>query len=1191
LYLKRLDIKGFKSFADNTELQLNPGLNIVVGPNGCGKSNIVDAIRWVLGETSIRQLRGQKNEDVIFNGSDKKKALGMALVELLIDNSDHCLPLDFSEITLGRKVHRSGESEFYLNKSRVRLKDISELLSGSGVGKKGYAIISQGELEEVLNGQALDRRLMLEEAAGVIKYRQQRDEVKKRILNSSNDLLRLGDILEELGLRRQELFKKAEKARLYMALNSECQELEKSVLGFELARTEKDWQQKTGDLIKKQDEIKAQAAQVALLEAKLREEEEGLARQQLSLGELGEQRHLLESRLNLLQGEIRLGEERIKNNNKRIDDAVTDEKKQLILLDNIQRDLHLCSRDYDKEQQNMAQRVAEYNELEHEVQELESIIARFKGDFDKKKALVFDKMKQESQHKNELAEKAELLGQAREKKERLKIHIEELAAKLLKGRKGHLQCEEEIRALQAEIGQKQSFIEELSREKDELAEVLQNLNNSCRELNQRSIEINNQLLAIKDLQRNLTGYSPAVKSIIKQARSGRLKGIMGVLGEILEVPAGMELAIDVAAGNGLQNIVVASEKEVREAIDYLKVQELGRATFLPLDVLKVKPLPGSVVEKILVQDGVLGLASRLVHYDNKFAKAVEYLLGRVLLVEDLTRGIRIFRESSLPCRIVSLDGELINVSGAITGGKKASPTQTPLQRRAEEKKLLRWQQENEQAREDKRREQKQVESRWQELEQVISRARNDLLESQFRCDMMMKQKEDLALELLEDERERDGYLEQLTRLDGEVAENERETSLLHRKLGDIEQENQKLMIDLENFKDKMEVKRRDYEVFQERLLSYRKQLDMKGRELENIKKNLSQFKELRASYQQSLDDSRQLMQSLQLEIGREESRMEQFKKELENKTEDLARLSAESREMQEKEKGNWALIEKYRQEIIPARESLARLETGARNLEVATARLEVELEGLKNRWREKFAAEAGLLAEEPLTPGEIREARKRIAILQQQLEAIASVDIDSIREYEETSGRYDFIKQQYDDLSSARDSLDELLQKTEKLMLQDFSRFLLLANESFKNTFSEIFGGGEASLRIEAEVERLEAGVDIEVKMPGKRSQSLNLLSGGERALTCIAFIFSLLRLRPVPFCVLDEIDASLDEVNLQRFSGFITAMSRNLQFIVITHRQATIESGENIYGITMPEEGVSAVLTLNVFEAESLAG
>ncbi|HBK53094.1 MAG TPA: hypothetical protein DDZ44_04050 [Syntrophomonas wolfei] len=504
---------------------------------------------------------------------------------------------------------------------------------------------------------------------------------------------------------------------------------------------------------------------------------------------------------------------------------------------------------------------------------------------------------------------------------------------------------------------------------------------------------------------------------------------------------------------------------------------------------------------------------------------------------------------------------------------------------------MRWQQENEQAREDKRREQKQVESRWQELEQVISRARNDLLESQFRCDMMMKQKEDLALELLEDERERDGYLEQLTRLDGEVAENERETSLLHRKLGDIEQENQKLMIDLENFKDKMEVKRRDYEVFQERLLSYRKQLDMKGRELENIKKNLSQFKELRASYRQSLDDSRQLMQSLQLEIGREESRMEQFKKELENKTEDLARLSAESREMQEKEKGNWALIEKYRQEIIPARESLARLETGARNLEVATARLEVELEGLKNRWREKFAAEAGLLAEEPLTPGEIREARKRIAILQQQLEAIASVDIDSIREYEETSGRYDFIKQQYDDLSSARDSLDELLQKTEKLMLQDFSRFLLLANESFKNTFSEIFGGGEASLRIEAEVERLEAGVDIEVKMPGKRSQSLNLLSGGERALTCIAFIFSLLRLRPVPFCVLDEIDASLDEVNLQRFSGFITAMSRNLQFIVITHRQATIESGENIYGITMPEEGVSAVLTLNVFEAESLAG
>jgi len=287
LYLKRMDIKGFKSFADNTELQLHPGLNIVVGPNGCGKSNIVDAIRWVLGETSIRQLRGQKSEDVIFNGSDKKKALGMAFVELVIDNSDHSLPLEFNEITLGRKVHRSGESEFYLNKSRVRLKDISDLLIGSGVGKKGYAIISQGELEEVLNGQALDRRLMLEEAAGVIKYRQQRDEVKKRILQSSNDLLRLADILEELDIRRQELFKKAEKTQLYLALNSECQELEKSVLRFELARAEKDWQQKTGDLFKKQEDIKAQAGQLGLLEAKLREEEEGLARQQLKLGSLG----------------------------------------------------------------------------------------------------------------------------------------------------------------------------------------------------------------------------------------------------------------------------------------------------------------------------------------------------------------------------------------------------------------------------------------------------------------------------------------------------------------------------------------------------------------------------------------------------------------------------------------------------------------------------------------------------------------------------------------------------------------------------------------------------------------------------------------------------------------------------------------------------------------------------------------
>ncbi len=1191
MYLKRLEIKGFKSFADNTELQLNPGLNMVVGPNGCGKSNIVDAIRWVLGETSIRQLRGQKGEDVIFNGSDKKRALGMASVELLIDNSDCSLPLDFSEITLGRKVHRSGESEFYLNKSRVRLKDISELLSGSGLGKQGYAVISQGELEEVLNGQGLDRRLMLEEAAGVIKYRQQRDEVKKRINNSSNDLLRLGDILEELDLRRQELGKKAEKARLYKALNGEYQGLDRTVLAFELAKAKRDWQRKTDELTRKEEEIKEHSELVASLEAKLGEEEEGLSRLQHYLGELGEKRHRLESRLNLLQGEIRLGEERNNNNYKRIDDAAADEKKQMLLLENIQRDLDICSRDYDEEQQNMSQRQKEFKELRDEVQKMDRIISDYQGDFDDKKARVFDRIKQESQLKNELADKAESLSRIGEKRARLKIHIDELAARLAKGWKDYQQYDREIKVLQEETGHKQTILEKLEREKDEMAATIQNLDRSYQELNRHSIEINNRLLAIKELQRNMSGYSPAVKFIMGQAKSGRLRGIMGLLGEILEVPAGLELAIDVAAGNALQNIVVKSELEAREAIDCLKIRELGRATFLPLDVLKIRPLPEAMLRKTLARDGVVGLASRLLHYDKRFAPAVEYLLGRVLLVEDLGRGIRIFKEANLPCRIVSLDGELINVSGAITGGKKASSVLTPLQRRAEEKKLSLQQQDNERLREEMREEQAGLRTRWQEVEQSLSQARNDLLENEFRCDMIVKQKADLTQELQGNEKARNAHLLQLAQLDEEAAEIERVSASWQQKLGEISRENQELMTDLESFKEQREIISRDYEVYQERLLSYQKQWEMKQRELEKIEKNLSQFEELKASYQQSLDDSLQLARSLRAEIERENNRMAQVGLELERETEDLNRLSSESGKMQEKAEENRHLIEKYRQELIPAREVIVRLETAIRNMELAAARLEVEWEGLNQRWQDKYPGENILPAEETLSPTAVKEIRMRMAVLEQQLEAIASVDLDSIQEYEEVSARYDFIKEQYDDLTSARDSLEELLQKTERLMLKEFSRFLSLANESFKNTFREIFGGGEASLQMETGEGRLDAGVDIEVKMPGKRNQSLNLLSGGERALTCIAFIFSLLRLRPVPFCVLDEIDASLDEVNLQRFTGFITTMSRDLQFIVITHRQATIASGENIYGITMPEEGVSAVLTLNAFAAEELAG
>ncbi|MEN6350117.1 MAG: AAA family ATPase [Syntrophomonas sp.] len=484
MYLKRMDIKGFKSFADNTEISFFPGINIVVGPNGCGKSNIVDAIRWVLGEANVRHLRGQKSEDIIFNGSDKKKALGMAAVEMTLDNSDNILPLDFNEITLGRKFFRSGESEFYMNKSRVRMRDIGELFTGTGLGKKGYSIISQGELEQVLNGQPLDRRLIIEEAAGIIKYRQQRDEVNKRLANTAGDLLRLNDILEELRQRRTEVVRKAEKAHLFLQVNGECQELERKVLQYELGKGSRDLEQKRNDLLARQDVLEALTLRFADQETMLLEEEEAYSRQQNILTGLREDKHGIESRLNSVHGEIRLSEERVKNKRERVSLAEIDESKYSAMMEKIEKDLEVSRQDLEAEQSKYREKLDSCEALRAEVQDMQLNIENYNGNFESKKAEVFDKIKQESQVKNELNEVQEKLRKSGERKERLNIHIEDLADKIKKHQFSRGDLEKEKREKGLEIERMQATLAELCQEKNQLGPRLQEVEQKHRELEQ-----------------------------------------------------------------------------------------------------------------------------------------------------------------------------------------------------------------------------------------------------------------------------------------------------------------------------------------------------------------------------------------------------------------------------------------------------------------------------------------------------------------------------------------------------------------------------------------------------------------------------------------------------------------------------------------------------------------------------------
>lgn len=1189
MFLKKLELKGFKSFADNTEIYFNPGINVIVGPNGCGKSNIVDAIRWVLGEANVRNLRGIKSEDVIFNGTDNAKALGMASVEMIIDNSDNILPVDYSEVMVGRKVFRSGESEFYLNKSRVRMKDIGNLFMGTGLGKRGYSIISQGELEQVLNGQPIDRRLILEEASGVIKYRQQRDEVSKRITDTGNDLIRLADILAELNQQHEDLSIKAQKAKRYIALSEELNIIEKNLLSFELSKVLKDYNQKNSHLFTQKEELD----NLAQIEKEnldlLATNESNLEIIKKDIMQLKDKLYSIETKKNSLEGDIRLSQERINNNLERIKLATQDEHKYKEMLDNITKEVEARQKDYDIESLAYKSKEDEANSYQMSLDALRDEVNKLENKFEDEKANIFTHMENESQIKNQLIEKEEVLKRLKERRERLILKKDDLGNSINNGRQSQTEINNEIKKLEEIIRQTGQELEQTQKNKEEVTLKLYEVEKTHEVLENDIRIINNQLISIKDNEEKLVGYSSAVKKVINS--KDKLPGIMGVVGEIIQVPDGLEVAIETAAGRGLENIVVNNSKSAQNVIEYLKGIQGGRVTLLPIDILKVSELPTKVVNKIKSEEGVLGIASQLIEFDAKYYKAIEYLLGRVLIVNNMDTGIRIFKKYNLPMRIVTVEGEVINTSGAMTGGSnKTSNTYSPLKRKREERRLTKLKEETIDKIHQCINEKTNLKSQIAIIEDQYNQVKDKNAENEFKLNLLLKQREILKTELDSAVAERQEILENIEQLSVKITALDKEMLELQDDLSNMQKISTSVSEQLEKLKNDIDNKRRDYEVGLERLSSYKDYLATKEKEITNIKHSVEQFKKVQNSYYQSMEDAKKIGIKLDGEIKAEQARIADLKETIDEYVLQITSIKNAIINKQTEQEEQINKISELKNILIPLREKMAKLESSIHSHEVSVARLETELTTLKQKWWDTFKCEPSL-DEVDFTPHEVRTLKADFNRISEEIDDIGPVDPESIKEYEEISERVTFLTEQFQDLTDAKASLEKLLVETEKIMVKQFSHFFALANESFKKTFREVFGGGEAFLSLESNDNPLEAGVNIQVKMPGKKPQSLSLLSGGERALTCIAFLFALLRLKPVPFCLLDEIDAALDEVNLVRFSDFLKLMAKDIQFIIITHRQATIECGQNLYGITMPQVGISSVLTLSLEEAHSLAG
>ncbi len=1192
MYLKRLEIKGFKSFADNTEILLEPGLNIIVGPNGCGKSNIADAVRWVLGEGNVRQLRGQKNEDIIFNGTDKQKPQGMAMVDMTIDNADHVLPVEFGEVNVGRKMFRSGESEYLINKSRVRMKDVINLFTGTGLGKRGYSIIGQGELEQVLNGQGFDRRLLLEEASGSIRYRQQRDEVKGRIAATGLDLQRLADIIAELEIRTAELQVKSAKASAYLELMAEYSQLDKTFMASEMLDIKQNLSLRKNEWTQKSAVQKELDQSLAALNAELNQAESLYDAGRNLLTMMKDQKYGLETELGNLESEAKLGQERIHNYNERILAASQDAGKYGKMLEALNQDLKMQLDDYNLEKGKWHARQLELEGLNLEIQAMEAAIGAKVELFEQQRGQIFEQVNRESGLKNAMLSSEENIKRAREKKDRLQMRLEENRRKCQAEAEKRQALEEQSQIQLKERQEIEKQLLQLNAERQQLGDENRKLETAYQEISQTQMSIENRLLALQDLERKYVGYSEGVRAVLQAQAAGEpsLRGMKGLMADLIDVPAGMELAIEIAAGKGLENIVVARAEEAQAAIHFLKRQRLGRVTFLPLDVLRVSKVNPRMLAELIQKEGVLGLASQLVKFDDQYEKAVEYLLGRVLLVSDLDRGMQVFKNSQQSLRIVSLEGDLINVSGAMTGGASGQKKTSPIMRKGEEKKL-RLQLEQVQTQRDANRQLFEALSlQAQALDEQLMERRNLMAEHDFQQKLIQAELAAIKLNLEQGSSENEMQLQEIEALHNSLQLMEAERLQLQQDYRELCTENVSFTEQVEAMKESLGSDRREYEVRKERALSHQDQLNMKQRELVKLENNLAQFMEVQSSYQQSVEDAERIQTRLQHDRGQQEQMLGQNNEQRENKQRELAELQAALIKQQEAHQAEGEHIDRLRSQLRPWLEDKTKTEESLRTLEMRMVRIETEMEAARDKWTDKYHPEAPEQYERVMTNGEMRDYKRRIEELKEKIEILGPVDIESIKEYEELKTRYDFLQQQRSDLVEARQSLEKLLNETEKIMAKNFAQFMLLANESFQRTFSEIFGGGEANLILEDDSNYLSAGVDIVLKMPGKRSQALNLLSGGEKALTCIAFIFALLRLRPAPFCLLDEIDAALDETNLMRFTQFLKGMAEDIQFIIITHRQATIEAGTNIYGVTMPQEGISSILSISVNESISMA-
>ena len=1183
--LKKLVIHGFKSFADRVELTFESGITGVVGPNGCGKSNISDAVRWVLGEQSAKTLRGAKMEDVIFGGTEKRRKQAFCEVTLIFDNQDHALSIDFAEVSVSRRVYRSGEGEYAINGAQCRLKDVVDLFRDTGIGRDGYSIIGQGRIDDILSQKSDDRRQVFEEAAGIVKYKARKTEAEKKMESSRLNLDRVEDILTELEERVEPLKRQADEAREYLALRDELKSLDLNIYLVRAVKYDEKLNELRIALSDADRELSRSNAELERLGWERDEMQLSLDRLELSSAEKRDRVQALIRDVEALEGERNLLEERIRNGARekarleaQLAGAMGGGGGVAERVEALEKELLEEAEALEISERSLAAREAELKSAEQSLSEREAKA-------EETKAEIIRAMNRLSDVKSQEARLSAM-------KSALERQIESLATDAIRDDEGMRSLNEQVEAAEAQLADEKKRQTELGDAISEIVERVRasndesaHLSNELTELRNRRQQTESRHKILSEMQRDYEGLNNSVKQVLLQARRVPRSGVHGVVADIIKVPEKLERAMDMVLGAALQNVVVDKDEDAKRMIEYLRANRFGRATFLPIGSVRGRTLaPGE--RGVLNMSGCVGLASELIEFDPKYQGVIDNLLGRTVVAEDLDAGIQIQRAGRYQFRLVTLEGDVMHSGGSMTGGSIQSRATNLLSRAREV---------DESAKQLKELDARvsAVSASLEESEQkraALKQERADTYDAIHQQDLICTRAEAYLKAALD---ERTGYMARSDKMKGERARLEAQLSETTEALGalasrqdDAQQNTDGMQASVRKMQDEIfhlrkgaEALRAEVGAERVRHATQKREHEMKSRDLTRLRDQAGDLEKLASDTEAQLSICASGLEASARSLEGCEARLKAQKMALDEARADFADADGKRTAAQRGVQGL-----SHRMDTL--REGVEAQSDARHRTEMQIQRVEGEYKQIQDRVWEEYeltyaGAEAFRVQEFRLT-----EAEKRVAQIRARIRQMGVVNVAAVDEYRQTAERVTELSAQKDDLNGAIGDLEKIIEELEEHMDRQFRRQFEIMNANFKRTFSRLFGGGTAELRLSDPRDALNCGIEIVAQPPGKKLQTLSLLSGGERALTAIAILFAMLDVKPTPFCILDEIEAALDDANIDNFAEYLRMYSQKTQFVVITHRKGTMQRCEALYGVVMEEKGVSKLVSVALNEA-----